>query len=962
VSSVFSRTGAVVATSGDYTGSQVTNTPNGTISSTTVQNALNELDTDKQPADADLTAISGLTPVADNLLQYKSGAWTNRTPSQLKTDLALIKADVNLANADNTSDVNKPVSTAQQTALDGKVNLNSANTYGDGFLQTFNPDNTNPGLVVGSNSSRPSSPVEGAVFFNTTTKDLEVYIDGVWTGVTRGEDITESTAARTITDADRNKTIICTNSSAITITLNSTPEVNTGVFIWKAAGSGDITLSTTGTLDAVDDQLLTNQSGAWVQHTGGGNWRAIGNLGIGGGGGGGSGTVTSVDVSGGTTGLSFSGGPVTSTGTITAGGILIGANGGTGVVNTGKTITVSGNTTIGSSTHTVAFATSANTSVTLPSSGTLATLAGSESLTNKKLGSLTSNGLVKTSGGDGTLSIATSGTDYEVPITFGTGLTRSTNTVTVNTSQNIATLSNLTSNGLVTTSGGTGGLSITIPGSNILTWLTTPSWTNFSSAITGTSPYVATSGSTTITTPTWVGNPFIQGNLLIGASGATITSNTPFDLRGISGGNIFRFADNSNALKMILTNAGKLTATLADVGNNAGPATVNVTATATANNDNMYGVIIDATQVTGGFTGTSMAPLDIRSGGTMTHRYWNTGEFDIGTNVRIGPNTGAAFSATGSRLAFVFSQTPSTTEYFHFNGNTNVNNSRTADFNGFNIVPPIVNHTSGTANYNYNLVNIGQTVTNLNGGTVNMTALNFDPTLTVNPTNLYGIRIRPAIALNGFGVTTPTAMLHIGAGTSTRAQFKRDATTLLTTAVAGVDEYSASGFYQTKASGLRYGNGGTVFDHYTDANNTGTSETDLYSYTTPASTLANDGEKIRATYAGQFNDATATSQLQVYFAGTVIYNSGALALSTTGSWEVNVLIIRTGSSTALATVTLQTATSSSVPYSIQTDLTGITFTNTNIIKVTGTAGGVGGGSNDITAKLGAGFWYAAANN
>lgn len=56
-------------------------------------------------------------------------------------------------------------------------------------------------------------------------------------------------------------------------------------------------------------------------------------------------------------------------------GVLPAANGGTGVANSG-TITVSGNTTIGSSTHTVAFATSGNTSVTLPTSGTLATTTG----------------------------------------------------------------------------------------------------------------------------------------------------------------------------------------------------------------------------------------------------------------------------------------------------------------------------------------------------------------------------------------------------------------------------------------------------------------------------------------------------------------------------------------------------------------------------------------------------------
>jgi|TARA_R110002110_G_scaffold150598_6_gene342683 hypothetical protein len=49
-----------------------------------------------------------------------------------------------------------------------------------------------------------------------------------------------------------------------------------------------------------------------------------------GGGGGGSGTVTSVQVSGGTTGLSTSGGPITTSGTITMTGTLIVANGGTG--------------------------------------------------------------------------------------------------------------------------------------------------------------------------------------------------------------------------------------------------------------------------------------------------------------------------------------------------------------------------------------------------------------------------------------------------------------------------------------------------------------------------------------------------------------------------------------------------------------------------------------------------------
>ena len=47
----------------------------------------------------------------------------------------------------------------------------------------------------------------------------------------------------------------------------------------------------------------------------------------------GAGTVSSVDVSGGTTGLSYSGGPITSSGTITMAGTLVVANGGTGLTS-----------------------------------------------------------------------------------------------------------------------------------------------------------------------------------------------------------------------------------------------------------------------------------------------------------------------------------------------------------------------------------------------------------------------------------------------------------------------------------------------------------------------------------------------------------------------------------------------------------------------------------------------------
>lgn len=74
----------------------------------------------KQNLDTDLTDIAALTPTNDDVIQRKAGAWTNRTMAQVKTDLALVKGDVGLGNVDNTSDANKPVSTATQTALDAK--------------------------------------------------------------------------------------------------------------------------------------------------------------------------------------------------------------------------------------------------------------------------------------------------------------------------------------------------------------------------------------------------------------------------------------------------------------------------------------------------------------------------------------------------------------------------------------------------------------------------------------------------------------------------------------------------------------------------------------------------------------------------------------------------------------------------------------------------------------------------
>jgi len=64
-----------------------------------------------------------------------------------------------------------------------------------------------------------------------------------------------------------------------------------------------------------------------------------------GGGGGGNGTVTSINVNGGSTGLTTSGGPVTTSGNITIAGTLVVANGGTGATSIATNNVILGNGT-----------------------------------------------------------------------------------------------------------------------------------------------------------------------------------------------------------------------------------------------------------------------------------------------------------------------------------------------------------------------------------------------------------------------------------------------------------------------------------------------------------------------------------------------------------------------------------------------------------------------------------------
>lgn len=111
----------------------------------------------KQASDADLTAIAGLTPTNDDLLQRKSGAWTNRTPAQVKADLAIATADVTglvAALAAKEATANRGVSNGY-ASLDsgGKVPITQLPSSIMEYQGVWNATTNTPTLADGSGSA-----------------------------------------------------------------------------------------------------------------------------------------------------------------------------------------------------------------------------------------------------------------------------------------------------------------------------------------------------------------------------------------------------------------------------------------------------------------------------------------------------------------------------------------------------------------------------------------------------------------------------------------------------------------------------------------------------------------------------------------------------------------------------------------------------------------------------------------
>jgi hypothetical protein len=176
------------------------------------------------------------------------------------------------------------------------------------------------------------------------------YVDGeLLIGNSSGNTLAKATLTAgtgvSITNGNGSITVAATNNGTVTsvdvsggttgLTTSGGPVTSSGTI--TLAGTLAVGNGGTGQTSYVDGELLIGNStgntltkttltaGTGISITNGTGSITIATTGAG--------SVTSVDVSGGTTGLTYSGGPITSTGTITMAGTLITSNGGTGLTS-----------------------------------------------------------------------------------------------------------------------------------------------------------------------------------------------------------------------------------------------------------------------------------------------------------------------------------------------------------------------------------------------------------------------------------------------------------------------------------------------------------------------------------------------------------------------------------------------------------------------------------------------------
>jgi len=147
---------------------------------------------------------------------------------------------------------------------------------------------------------------------------------------------------------------------------------------------------------------------------------------------------------------------------------------------------------------------------------------------------------------------------------------------------------------------------------------------------------------------------------------------------------------------------------------------------------------------------------------------------------------------------------------------------------------------------------------------------------------------------------------------------------------AGGTQIVAGGALSSKVSV-----GGTLNTSTTQTGNTAGTETDLYTYSVPASTLLTNGNGLHLECGGTFaGTANTDKRLRVKFGATTLWDSGTLAITSAAAWAIQANVLRSGAATQKGSVAF--ASSSTVlPASGGYSTAAETLSGAVTIKVTG---------------------------
>jgi len=268
--------------------------------------------------------------------------------------------------------------------------------------------------------------------------------------------------------------------------------------------------------------------------------------------------------------------------------------------------------------------------------------------------------------------------------------------------------------------------------------------------------------------------------------------------------------------------------------------------TATANSQRMTALDISPTFATGGFTSTINQGLIVRSGrvgfgtalpasslqvvGTSTTASTSTFllQDSAGTSLLEMLDDGLLrFGSTGSRPTITTSLNTTTPNKggasFLFNAAGSIPHIFTAPSTG---VAELMRYFGGITTSSASAAYVSQNITPVinQTGTANgdISGIKYDPTLTGLLGNLYGLLIIPTQAKNGFGVSSPTAKIHVAGGSASvgSAPIKINSGTAMLAPEDGAMEYHSSHLFFTIGS-TRYQLDQGGADIQADVNNPG---------------------------------------------------------------------------------------------------------------------------------------------